>query len=109
MFCQAIKHCGNLEVGRGVLEQLAFFIGKKNMYPAAKVFQTAIRAHKGYEKMMKEIGLADIVMAAIKNKETKGQRALEGVLKKNMSEFGYGNCHYIERSLLDSIDFLQAI
>lgn len=64
-----------MEIGRGLLEQIAFFIGKKNMYPAAKIFSTA-RAHKGYEKVMKEIGLSDIVVAVVKGKEAKGQKAL---------------------------------
>jgi len=41
-----------------VLEQIAAFIGKKNMYPAPKIFANAIKVHKAYEKHMKDIGLA---------------------------------------------------
>jgi len=45
---QALKHSSNFDVGKSVLEQLAFFIGKKNMYPAAKIFNIAARSHKQY-------------------------------------------------------------
>lgn len=53
LMSQALKYCVNFEAGRSVLEQLAFFIGKKNMYPAPKIFETAIKSHKQYEKVMK--------------------------------------------------------
>ena len=49
------------------MEQVAYFIGKKNMYPAPKIFATA-RTVKGYEKFLKEIGLTDIVIAVVKGK-----------------------------------------
>ena len=106
---QALKHCTNFEVGKSVLEQLAFYIGKRNMYPAAKIFNIAARSHKQYEKIMKEIGLGDIVVAVVKLKESKGQKALEGTLKNGVSEFSCTYTQYTERNLLDSIDFLQAI
>jgi 3-phosphoglycerate kinase len=82
LVCQAFKHCNNFEVGRSVLEQIAYFIGKHNMYPTAKIFATAAKVHKNYEKAMKEMGLADIVVTVMKLKEPKGQKALEGALKK---------------------------
>ena len=83
LICQALKHCGIFEVGKNVLEQVAFFIGKMNMYPAAKIFSTAAKVHKNYEKFMKEIGLPDIVVAVAKKKEPKGQKNLEGSIKRN--------------------------
>jgi len=52
------------------------FIGKKNMYPAPKIFANAIRVHKSYEKHMKDIGLAEIVMQTIRSKEYKGTKQL---------------------------------
>ena len=51
------------------------------MYPAPKIFATA-RSIKAYEKFMKEIGLVDIVMAAIKGKEAKGSKQLETTIRK---------------------------
>lgn len=66
-----------------MLEQIAFFIGKKNMYPAPKIFTNAIKVHKAYEKHLKEIGLPDIVVSVIKSKDPKGTNKLEASLKKN--------------------------
>ena len=67
---EAFKTNPNLELGKSVLEQIAAFIGKKNMYPAPKIF------HKYYEKHMKDIGLAEIVMQSIRSKESKGTKQL---------------------------------
>lgn len=53
LIIQALKSNPNLEIGKVVLEQLAFFIGKKNMYPAAKIFSSAVKLNKFYEKHMK--------------------------------------------------------
>ena len=58
---------------------------------------------------MKEIGLQDIVVAVVKKKEAKGQKSLEGSLKRNETDFGFPMCQYAERNKLDAIDFLQAI
>jgi hypothetical protein len=46
------------------------------MYPAAKIFANSIRVHKSYEKHMKDIGLAEIVMQTIRGKESKGAKQL---------------------------------
>lgn len=73
---EAFKTNPNLELGKSVLEQIALFIGKKNMYPAPKIFSNAIRVHKYYEKHMKDIGLAEIVMQSIRSKESKGTKQL---------------------------------
>lgn len=64
------------------------------MYPAPKIFATAIRVHKSYEKHMKDIGLAEIVMQAIRAKESKGVRQLESSIKKSENEFGFNSCSY---------------
>ena len=92
-----------------MLEQLAFNIGKNNMYPAPKIFANAARLHKNYEKCMREIGLADIVVAVVKKKEAKGQKNLEAVVKKKENDFGFSYCQYAERNKLDMSDWFQAI
>ena len=77
-----------------MLEQIAAFIGKKNMYPAPKIFANAIKLHKAYEKHMKDIGLAEIVLQAIRSKESKGTKQLESAIKKSDNEFGFNLCQY---------------
>lgn len=52
------------------------------MYPAMKIFATAIKADKKYEKHMKDIGLAEIVLQTVRNKEAKGIKQLENSIKR---------------------------
>ena len=49
------------------------------------------------------------MLAVVKGKEAKGQKALEGCIKRGETDFGVPPCHYTERNQLDSIDFLQAV
>ena len=48
-----------------------------------KIFTAAIKTDKKYEKHMKDIGLAEIVLQTIRNKEAKGIKQLEAVIKRN--------------------------
>lgn len=82
LIIKAIRYSPNIEAGKAVLEQIAYFIGKKNMYPAGKIFTHAIKANKAYEKHMKEIYLGDIVVGVIKNKESKAQKHLETRIRR---------------------------
>lgn len=61
-------------MGVSVIEQLCFFIGKKSMIPSYKILQTAVKINKAYEKFLKEINIAEIVMLHLKNGPNKEVR-----------------------------------
>ena len=67
LIIEALKSNTIIQVGISVIEQLCFFVGKKSLVPSYKIIQAAVKINKAYEKFLKEINIAEIVMLHLKN------------------------------------------
>ena len=93
-----------------VLEQIVYYIGKKNMNPMGKILAFALKKNKTYEKYLKELNLADIAFQAVRGaKEIKSAKQAELKPYRTHNDLGAPSCVYTERPSLDQIDLLQAI